>query len=110
MRVDGDKIRRAVRALIEAGARRTPPGKEIRLTGEVRAAELYVAVEDAGPRPNLDQCAHAFDWERQALDARRLRAGIALGLCKDVVEAHGGRVGLVPREPSGATWFLVIPR
>ncbi|HEY0840160.1 MAG TPA: HAMP domain-containing sensor histidine kinase [Vulgatibacter sp.] len=110
MRVDGDKMRRSVRALIEAAARRTPPGKEIRLTAEVRTPELYVAVEDSGPRPTLDQCASAFDWERQALDARRLRAGVALGLCMDVVKAHGGRVGMVPREPAGATWFLVIPR
>jgi len=110
MRVDGEKMRRAVRALVEAAARRTPPGKEIRLTGEVRASELYVAVEDAGTRPGLEQCAQAFDWERQALDARRLRAGVALGLCKDVVEAHGGRVGFVPREPSGATWSMVVPR
>ncbi len=108
--VDADKMRRSLRALLDEGIRRTPPGGEVRLVAESRAEELYLAVEDAGPRPSLEETTRAFDWEEQALASRRLGVGVSLALCQAVARAHGGRTGMAPRDPTGAVWYIALPR
>lgn len=108
--VDEDKLRRAVRALLEAAVRRTPSEGEVRLVAEARSSEIFVAVEDEGERPTVQEAALAFDREHQTLAARKLTAGVSLALAQEVVRAHGGRVGCVPRGNTGAMYYLVIPR
>jgi signal transduction histidine kinase len=108
--VDEDKLRRAVRALIEAAVRRTPSDGEVRLTAEARSSEVFIAVEDEGERPSVQEAALAFDRDHQTLQARKLSAGVSLALAQAVVRAHGGRVGCVPRGNVGAMFYLVLPR
>jgi signal transduction histidine kinase len=110
MAVDEDRFRRLVRALLEAGIRRTPPGGDVRLVAEVRDTELYLAVEDDGDRPSLRDVALAFDRDHQILQHRKLMPGVSLALAQHVARAHGGRVGFVPRAGPGAIYFLVLPR
>lgn len=108
--VDEEKLRRAVRALIEAAVRRTPSDGEVRLIAEARSSEIFIAVEDEGERPSVQEAALAFDRDHQTLHARKLSAGVSLALAQAVARAHGGRVGCVPRGSVGAMFYLVLPR
>lgn len=108
--VDEEKLRRAVRALLEAALRRTPTDGEVRLVAENRSSEIFVAVEDDGDRPSVQEAALAFDRNHQTLKARKLGAGVSLALAQEIVKAHGGRVGCVPRGSVGAMFYLVLPR
>jgi two-component system OmpR family sensor kinase len=110
MNLDEDRFRRMVRALLEAGIRRTPPGGDVRLVAEVRDPELYLAVEDEGERPSLREVALAFDRDHQILQNRKLLPGVSLLLAQHVARAHGGKVGFVPRPGTGAIYYLVLPR
>ncbi len=110
MNLDEDRFRRMIRALLEAGIRRTPPGNDVRLVAEVRENELYLAVEDEGERPSLREVALAFDRDHQILQHRKLLPGVSLALSQHVARAHGGRVGFVPRSGTGAFFFVVLPR
>ncbi|WP_373045174.1 sensor histidine kinase [Vulgatibacter sp.] len=108
--VDEDKMRRAVRALLEAAVRRTPTDAEVRLIAEARSSEIFIAVEDDGDRPSVQEAALAFDRDHQTITTRKLTAGISVALAQEVVRAHGGRVGCVPRGNVGAMFYLVLPR
>lgn len=108
--VDEDKLRRAVRSLLEAALRRTPTDGEVRLVAENRSSEIFVAVEDDGERPSVQETALAFDRNHQTLKARKLSAGVSLALAQEIVRAHGGRVGCVPRGSVGAMFYLILPR
>lgn len=108
--VDEEKLRRAVRALLEAALRRTPTEGEVRLVAENRSSEIFVAVEDDGERPSVQEAALAFDRDHQTLKARKLGAGVSLALAQEIVRAHGGRVGCVPRGSLGAMYYLILPR
>ena len=37
-------------------------------------------------------------------------AGVGLAFCKLAVEAHGGSIGVEPREPSGSIFWFELPR
>lgn len=109
LQVDPDRLRRAVRALLEAGIRRTPAGSRVRLTAELRGGEVCVAVDDEGPHVDVREAALAFDRDHQILTARKLAAGVSMALARVVARAHGGRVGCVPGAGRGATHFLALP-
>ncbi|AKU91725.1 sensor histidine kinase [Vulgatibacter incomptus] len=108
--VDGDKLRRAVRALLDAAVRRAPQGSTVRLTADARKDEIQIAVDDEGDRPDRDEVQAAFDWETQAVASHKLAAGVSLALAKEVAKAHGGRAGVIPGASVGSTWFLVVPK
>ena len=108
--VDEDKLRRAVRALLEAGVRRTPTDGEVRLVAEARSSEIYIAVEDEGERPSVQEAALAFDRDHQTITSRKLSAGVSMALAQEVARAHGGRVGCAPRGNVGAMFYLILPR
>lgn len=108
--IDEDKLRRAVRALLEAAVRRTPTDGEVRLVVEARTHEILISVEDEGERPSVRDVALAFDRTHQTLKNRKLAAGISLALAQEVVKGHGGRVGFVPRPSVGASWYIILPR
>jgi signal transduction histidine kinase len=108
--VDEDKLRRAVRALLEAAVRRTSTEGEVRLVAEARSSEIFIAVEDDGDRPTVQEAALAFDRDYQTTTNRKLTAGVSMALAQEVARAHGGRVGCVPRGIVGAMFYLVLPR
>lgn len=107
--VDPGRLRRAIRALLEAGIRRTPPGARVTLTAEIRGAEICVAVEDEGSPIDVREAALAFDRDHQILAVRKLAAGVSLALARVIARAHGGRVGCVPLAGRGAMHFLALP-
>jgi two-component system OmpR family sensor kinase len=109
LQADPDRMRRALRALLETGIRRTPPGGHVRLAGEVRGGEIYLAVEDEGAPIDVREAALAFDRDHQILAARKLVAGVSMALARVVARAHGGRVGCVPNVGRGAIHFLALP-
>ena len=41
-------------------------------------------------------------------DSRR-GIGLGLALCKSIVQAHGGQIGVEPVEPHGARFWFTLP-
>jgi len=106
---DEEMLGRAFAALVEAAIRRSPAGGEVPIEAEVRPTHIVVTARDAGGTPDAEELEEAFDWLYQVVTNNRLVAGLSLGLCSAVVEAHGGTVGVDPAD-GGARWFISLPR
>lgn len=107
--LDANRIRKAVRALLQAAMRRAPGGSEIRVRVRPDGDRVRVEVEDEGPPPSPEEVERAFDPEFQMLAARRMAAGLGMALCRASAEAHGGSAGLEKAPGGGAAHFLAFP-
>ncbi|MHB2016726.1 MAG: sensor histidine kinase [Candidatus Xenobia bacterium] len=110
---DADRLQQVVTNLIE-NALKYSAGSDIRVTAVPLPQEqhLVVSVEDSGPGIAEHDRERIFRlFERGAMPTGKSIRGAGLGLfiCKSIVEAHGGRIG-VDRSPSGgARFFFMLP-
>jgi signal transduction histidine kinase len=74
------------------------------------AGRLRVEVEDDGPGIPASEIGRLF-VEFQQLDSAKRREGTGLGLalCKRIVEAQGGQVGVRSRVGRGSVFYAVLP-
>ncbi|MFW6199258.1 MAG: ATP-binding protein [Gemmatimonadota bacterium] len=110
--VDVDVVRHEILGnLITNAIKFTPEGGEVALS--VRRSDEYLVfrVSDTGPGIPPDHREHIFDKYYQADRSRRVGAGLGLAIVRELTEAHGGHVELVPPgDPGlGAVFELTLP-
>ena len=114
---DGDRLRRALSNLVDNALKHTPQGGTVTLAvaqlaarnGGRRAAR--VSVTDSRPRIAPDEQQRIFERFYRADRARSGREGSGLGLAivKDIVEAHGGDVGVESIVGNGSRFWFTLP-
>jgi signal transduction histidine kinase len=85
---------------------------EIRVTGMVKGDRVQVRVEDEGVGIDPSQLEKIFDRFYQA-DAtpRRRYSGVGLGLfiCRQLIQAHRGRIWAENRPEGGSAFIFELP-
>ncbi|WFU73413.1 ATP-binding sensor histidine kinase [Bradyrhizobium sp. CB2312] len=75
-------------------------------TGKVDAASVFVTVMDTGPglpQANVERLFEAFYTTKAS------GLGMGLSICRQIVEAHDGRLWATPNEPRGAVFRMTLP-
>ena len=104
-------VEQVVRNLLTNAAKYSAPPAPIRIRAEQVGDELVVRVLDEGiglPEPDA---ARAFDLFYRSPAATRVAAGAGIGLfvCRQLIEAMGGRVWARPREGGGTEVGFALP-
>jgi two-component system sensor histidine kinase KdpD len=95
--------------LLENAAKYTPPGSVIDIEGRAEGGEVVVEVADRGPGiPSADQ-PRVFEKFYRGPNTVVPGAGLGLAICRGIVEAHGGRIGVESRAGGGATFRVALP-
>jgi signal transduction histidine kinase len=109
---DGQRLVQVLENMLSNAVKFSPAGSQVTvrvLLGESNWARVEIG--DKGPGIAAQDLPKLFE-KFQQLDSpdRRTRGGTGLGLsiCKAIIEAHGGRVGVVSQEGSGSTFWLEI--
>ena len=121
MRVEGDvppvaadaaRVEQVLTNLIENACKYGKGRVEVALRADDH--EVEVAVTDSGqgvPEPEKERIFGAFERAREGSRARTLPgAGLGLFICKAIVEAHGGRIGVEKGAGGGARFWFTLPR
>lgn len=77
------------------------------------ARRLRVEVQDCGqgiPAEDRERIFTAFERGGDPLKQRVRGAGLGLYICKAIVEAHGGKVGVDSSKEGGAVFYFTLPR
>ncbi len=109
---DEGRLAQVLKNLISNAIKYSPDGGEIRLSGQVRADQVIICIQDEGPGIAPGDIPHIFDRFYRADEASRTTKGAGLGLylTRAIVEAHSGRIWVDPRPGDGARICFSLPR
>jgi signal transduction histidine kinase len=108
--VDELRIERVVANLLDNALKYTPSTATIVVTVTREANSANVSVRDSGPGLSPADIALLFEPYRRGGSARgRSGTGLGLFVSKQIVEAHGGRIGVESVTGVGARFFFALP-
>ena len=113
VRVDVHLIMQVLTNLIVNGLKYTPAGSTITVRVHRAGASVVVEVADDGPGVASADKPRIFDRffvaeGAQPVDSHR-SFGLGLSLCRSIVEAHGGTIGVFDNVPHGAVFRFTLP-
>jgi two-component system sensor histidine kinase KdpD len=104
---DYSQLDQVITNLLENAARHAPPGSEVVVTASSRDGQIEVVVADDGAGLPADLAAEVFEPFRQGPGGGS--SGIGLAICRALVEAHGGIIGVRPAPAGGAEFYFTLP-
>jgi NtrC-family two-component system sensor histidine kinase KinB len=106
---DPDRLQLVFTNLVTNAIRHTPSGGQV----EVRAAPadrlVRFEVSDTGTGIAPDQLPRLFERFYRVPGAPPGGAGLGLYICKEIVEAHGGQVGVESELGQGSIFWFTLP-
>jgi two-component system sensor histidine kinase GlrK len=110
---DPEKLRSIIDNLVSNAVKFTPPGGSITVKARVQSGEAVIEVMDSGPGvppEERDSIFNLFFRGRGKGEGTRIKgSGLGLAIARELVEAHGGHIAVVP-EGSGGHFRVTLPR
>ena len=108
---DEHRIDQVVVNLVNNAVKYAPNSREIFLIVERLGDMAKVSVRDSGPGISPDKLPHLFDRYYRADDSGYQVSGLGLGLyiSADIIERHGGKIGVDSEPGKGSTFWFTLP-
>ncbi|MBX9691397.1 MAG: HAMP domain-containing histidine kinase, partial [Cyanobacteria bacterium] len=110
--VDRDKITQVFQNLLGNAVKFAPVGSAIEVRSRLRGNYIETDIVDYGQGIPLDQQEKIFDRFHQVKDEdgkRTAGTGLGLAFCKQILDLHGGQIGVESKEGHGSTFWLILP-
>ncbi|MNS30902.1 Non-motile and phage-resistance protein [compost metagenome] len=112
MTADAQRVTQVLTNLIGNAVKFTPEGGTITVTAGLEGDRLHCRVADTGPGiSDADQARLFTPFTQLDMSHTRAAGGVGLGLsiCRALVEAHGGAIGVESTLGAGATFWFTLP-
>jgi two-component system sensor histidine kinase/response regulator len=113
--IDAASICRVFQNLIANALKHNPPNLKLTISAEVDSENMLTcAVIDDGVGISTEQREHLFELYAQGktqskLNRRSLSLGLGLYICRQIVEAHGGAIGVTGELNVGSRFWFTLP-
>jgi PAS domain S-box-containing protein len=108
--IDPTQLRRVYENLITNALKHNPLGLNLTLRATLQENMLLCTVQDNGIGISPEQSKHLFDLYFRGSNSRHLTGiGLGLYLCRQVINAHGGEIGVLSSSDTGATFWFTLP-
>jgi NtrC-family two-component system sensor histidine kinase KinB len=108
LHADESQLERVLDNLLDNALRHTPENGLIRLQGRRHGERVIISVEDNGEGIAYGQQGRIFEPFVQ-VGRKKGGAGLGLALCKEIVQLHGGRMGVYSRPGQGTQFYMALP-
>jgi len=113
---DPNQLCRVYENLIANALKHNPPGLTLKLDAEpiqsttTDAPMLRCMVQDDGVGISSEQAMSMFELYKRGDQSRRtVGLGLGLYLCRQIITAHGGEIGVTSQPHQGATFWFTLP-
>ena len=107
---DRNRLGQVLSNLMGNAIKYTPPGGKIVVTSTENAGVVETSISDTGPGIPDEAVASLFErFTRVAATARTRGTGLGLMIVREIVEAHGGEVGVTTEIGKGSTFWFRLP-
>ncbi|MEH1806906.1 MAG: ATP-binding protein [Nostoc sp.] len=107
---DPTQLWRVFSNLIVNALKHNPPGLLLTINATREGEMIYCTVNDNGVGISQQQSDRLFDlYFRGASIRNSVSLGLGLYLCKQIIHAHGGEIGINSALNAGATFWFTLP-
>ncbi|MDQ0123665.1 NtrC-family two-component system sensor histidine kinase KinB [Pseudomonas lini] len=107
LQADQPQLDRVLDNLIDNALRHTGTEGQIRLQARRHGERVIISVEDNGEGIAYGQQGRIFEPFVQ-VGRKKGGAGLGLALCKEIVQLHGGRMGVYSRPGQGTQFYMAL--
>jgi len=108
---DQRRLHQVVSNLVGNAIKFTPPSGKVTATVRLEGGLVEVRIEDNGPGISAEALPTIFDRFSRAPQTQGVAgSGLGLMIARQIVEAHGGTIGVVSRPGEGSSFWFRLPR
>ncbi len=110
--VDPNKIMQVVVNLGSNAIKFSPQNSKVVLSAELKGKFVEIQVQDRGrgvPESHQQQIFEKFQQVESQDGKRQAGTGLGLPICKEIIEEHGGEIGVRSMPDSGSTFWFRVP-
>jgi PAS domain S-box-containing protein len=110
--VDARRMFQVLTNLVRNAIKHTPAGGSVNVSARVTGPEFRVEVQDDGKGIAAEDLPKLFrPFSQVDMSDTRAANGSGLGLfiCRTIVEAHGGHIGVTSEPGTGSTFWFTLP-
>ena len=104
---DYSQLDQVISNLLENAARHAPPGTPVRVSAECVGCMMTVTISDEGAGIPAHEVDHVFEPFRRGEGS--VSSGVGLAICKAMIEANGGSIGIESADGSGFRLHFTVP-
>ncbi len=107
-----EKINRVLSNLVTNAIKFSPEGAEMDVWVMKKHANALIQVKDRGidiPEKMVDKVFDSFTTAKRYGTAGERSFGLGLSICKQIVDAHDGRIWVASTEGTGSSFFIELP-
>jgi signal transduction histidine kinase len=109
---DPDRLGQVMNNLLSNAARYSPEGSQIRVSADLVDEWIEVKVTDQGSGIPAEDCERIFEKFYRGKHGATLAvrgAGLGLAVARQLIEAHGGCIGVRSHPGAGSTFWVRLP-
>jgi len=112
IRMDSDRIGRLINNLIGNAIKFSPAGETIQIALEQKEKTVLISIKDDGigiPPEMQNEIFNTLGTSRRMGTAGEKSFGLGLSICKQIVEAHHGKIWATSNPGEGTVFYVELP-
>ncbi|HET91781.1 MAG TPA: GAF domain-containing sensor histidine kinase [Chloroflexi bacterium] len=111
VRGDAQRLHQVMLNLLSNAIKYCRPGDNVTVSTRCQEDQLVVSVADTGPGIPTDALSSIFErfYRVPGAESQVVGTGLGLAITQQIVEAHGGQIGVESEEGEGATFTFTLP-